>query len=93
MIVAGGSFVAGSRVTRSVVGRNVTIREGAFVEESIIMDRVTIGGGARLKRVIVDKNVIIPPDTVIDHEYETGASHYDTRPSGITIIPKGMRFD
>ena len=92
-IVAGGSFIVGSRVSNSVVGRNVTIREGAFVEDSIIMDRVTIGAGARLRRVIVDKNVIIPPDTTIDPETETGLSPYDTRPSGVTIIPKGMRFD
>ncbi|MBN1880855.1 MAG: glucose-1-phosphate adenylyltransferase [Deltaproteobacteria bacterium] len=92
-IIAGGSFIAGSRVANSVVGRNVTIKEGAIVEESIIMDRVTVGTDARLKRVIVDKNVIIPPETIIDPEIITGVSPYDTRPSGITIIPKGMRFD
>lgn len=92
-IVSGGSFIEGSRVVSSVVGRNVTIREGASVEDSIIMDRVTIGAGARLCRVIVDKNVIIPPDTIIDPETDAGVSQYDTRPSGITVIPKGMRFD
>jgi len=92
-IVSGGSFIEGSRVARSVVGRNVTIREGASVEDSIIMDRVTIGAGARLRRVIVDKNVIIPPNTIIDPETDAGVSPYDTHPSGITVIPKGMRFD
>ena len=92
-IVAGGSFIAGSRVSNSVVGRNVTINRGALVEESIIMDRVVIGEGAQLRRVIVDKNVTIPPDTIIAPETVAGASQYDTRPSGITIIPKGMRFD
>jgi len=92
-IISGGSFIVGSRVSDSVVGRNVTIEEGAFLEECVIMDRVTIGAGARLRRVIVDKNVTIPGNTTIDPESETGVSHYDTRPSGITIIPKGMRFD
>ncbi len=59
-IVADGCFLSGS-ARHSVLFRQVTIAEGAQVEDSIIMNNTVIGEGAYLKCVILDKDVTVRP--------------------------------
>ena len=57
-VVANGSVIEG-KVTNSVICRNVTIREGAIVKDSIILPGAYIGENAKLDHVVVDKYAII----------------------------------
>ena len=45
----------------SVLFRNVTICQGAEVEDCVIMNDSVVGEGAELKYVILDKNVTVTP--------------------------------
>ena len=45
----------------SVLFRQVSICEGAEVEDCIIMNDSVVGAGAKLKYVILDKNVTVTP--------------------------------
>ncbi len=74
-IISPGCIVAGGSVVRSVLSPGVLVGAGAEVEESILLPGVRIGERAVLRRVIVDENVVIPPDTVI------GTSDADRRHS------------
>ncbi len=57
-IVANGCFIEGT-VENSVLGRNVIIRKGAEVKNSVILPGAYIGEGAKLDHVIVDKKAIV----------------------------------
>jgi glucose-1-phosphate adenylyltransferase len=92
-IVSGGALIVGSRVTNSVIGRNVSIYEGSEIEESIIMDRVKIGSGARLKKVIIDKNVTIPEGMEIGLSREEDEKSFDVTGGGIVVVAKMTKFD
>ena len=92
-IVSGGALIVGSRVTNSVIGRNVSIYEGSEIEESIIMDRVKIGSGARLKKVIIDKNVTIPDGMEIGFSRADDEKAFDVTKGGIVVIAKMTKFD
>ncbi|MGA0982834.1 MAG: glucose-1-phosphate adenylyltransferase, partial [Ilumatobacteraceae bacterium] len=59
-LLSQGSIVSGSHVERSIISPRVFIDHDAHVTDSIIMEGVHIGAGARLNRCIVDKNVVIP---------------------------------
>ncbi len=76
-IVADGCILSGS-AKHSVLFRQVTIKEGAQVEDSIIMNDAVIGEGAMLKCVILDKDVTVRP----------GAKLIGT-PSSPVIIKRG----
>ena len=57
-LVADGNIIRGT-VKNSIIGRFVTVEEGATVENSIILQNVTIKSGAKLYGAIIDKNVTI----------------------------------
>jgi glucose-1-phosphate adenylyltransferase len=57
-LISDGCLIKGI-VKNSILGRNVTVEEGAIVENSILMQNTVVGAGAKLDRIIADKNVTI----------------------------------
>ncbi len=57
-IIADGCIISG-RILNSVLFRNVQIRAGAIVEDSIVMEGSVIEEGAKIVNCILDKNVTI----------------------------------
>lgn len=57
-VVSNGCTIEGT-VSNSILGRNVTIREGAVVKDCIVLPGAYIGEGAKLDHVVVDKYAII----------------------------------
>ena len=76
-LIADGCMLEG-KVEDSVLFRQVTIGEDAEVEDCIIMNDCVIGKGAKLKYVILDKDVTVTP----------GAKLYGTKEHPI-VIKKG----
>ena len=63
-LVADGCFLEGE-AEDSVLFRQVTIGQGAEVDNCVIMNDTVIGEGCNLKYVILDKNVTITPGTAL----------------------------
>ena len=76
-LIADGCMLEG-KVEESVLFRQVTVGEGAEVEDCIIMNDCVIGKDAKLKYVILDKEVTVTP----------GAKLYGTKEHPI-VIKKG----
>jgi glucose-1-phosphate adenylyltransferase len=53
------------------------------------MENVDIGRNCRIKRAIIDKDVVIPPETEIGYDMEEDKKRYHVTPSGIVVIAKG----
>ncbi|MBN1850203.1 MAG: glucose-1-phosphate adenylyltransferase [Deltaproteobacteria bacterium] len=87
-IVASGCIVSGI-VRNCVLSYNVTVRSWATVDESVILDNVTVGRYSRIKKAIVDKHNIIPPNTEIGFNPKEDAKHFTVTPRGIVVVPKG----
>jgi glucose-1-phosphate adenylyltransferase len=85
-----GSIVSGSHVERSIISPSVFIDHDAHVTDSILMEGVHVGAGARLRRCIVDKNVIIPDWARIGLEPEEDAARFTISPHGIVVVKKGQ---
>lgn len=90
-ILSSGAIVSGGRVFDSVLGRNVFIHSWSEVRDSILMDGVDIGRRCRIRRAIIDKNVHLPPDTVIGYDQEQDRKRFFVSDTGIVIIPKTPR--
>jgi glucose-1-phosphate adenylyltransferase len=91
-LVSEGCVISGGRIDRTICSPQVRINSFAHVEESILLDGVDVGRHARLRRVIVDKGVHIPPGTEVGYDPEADARRF-TVDGGITVVPKGYRFE
>jgi glucose-1-phosphate adenylyltransferase len=88
-IVSGGCILSGGLVRDSILSRNVRVHSGAEVEACVILDNCDVGRRARLRRVILDKNVRIPEDVEIGYDLEHDRKHYHVTESGLVVIGGG----
>ena len=93
-IVSAGSIISGGQVRRSILSPRVRVNSYAVVEDSILFEGVDVGRYCRIKRAIVDKDVKLPPYTVLgfDHEFDRRRGFLVTE-SGIVVVAKGESPD
>ena len=92
-IVSTGTIVSGGRIQRCVLSPRVRTNSYSYAFECILMEDVDIGRYAKLRRVIVDKGVKIPPRTQIGYDPEEDSRRFTITENGIVVVPKGYRFD
>jgi len=88
-LVAEGCIVSGGVIRNSVLFPQGRINSYSIVEQSILFDRVQVGRRARIRKAIIDKDVIIPPDTVIGYDVEQDRARFHVSDEGIVVVPKG----
>lgn len=91
-LVAGGSIVSGGRVQRSILAPNVRINSYCEVYDSMLMEGVNVGRYAKIKRAIIDKDVIIPQGMVIGYNLEEDRKKFSVTDSGIVVVAKGTEI-
>lgn len=88
-IVGAGTIISGALARDCVIGRNVRLHSFSQVEESIIMDSVTIERGCRVRRAIIDKEVTLPRGTEVGLDHDADRERgWTVTETGITVIPK-----
>ena len=87
--VCAGCITSGSTVRRSILGPLCKINSYSLVEDSILFENVTIGRHVQLKKVIIDKGVVIADGTRIGYDLEEDARRgYTVTESGIVVVPR-----
>ena len=88
-LVSPGCIVSGGAVLRSILSPKVRVNSYAAVEDSILFDGVEVGRYCRVRRAIIDKEVKLPPYTVLgydpDFDRERG---FTVTENGVVIVPK-----
>ena len=91
-IISQGSIVSGGRVRNSILSPEVRINSYSHVDECILMNGVDVGRHAKLRRVIVDKYVRIPPGIEIGYNPEEDRRRFTVTESGVVVIPRNACF-
>ncbi len=102
-LVAPGVRLRGSRIVRSLLSAGVMVDEAEITESVLFGGRIEyegnamtghtqIGRGARIRRCLVDKNVILPPGIEIGFDEDFDTRRGFTVKDGITIVPRNYRF-
>ena len=73
-------------VRNSVIGRGCHIHTGAVVENSVLFDNVDIGRHARVRNVILEKNVRVPADGRIGYDLEKDRKLHHVTERGIVVV-------
>jgi glucose-1-phosphate adenylyltransferase len=89
-IISGGCIVAGGTVSHSVLSPNVRVGPGSLVEDSVLLDYVSIGARAKIRKAIIDHEVSIPDDFVIGYDPEKDRERFTISPGGVVIVPRGI---
>jgi glucose-1-phosphate adenylyltransferase len=77
-------------VRRSLLFSNVNVHSYSSIEDSIIFPQVDIGRRCVIRKAIVDKGCIIPPDTHIGVDAEEDARRYHVSPDGVVLVTPEM---
>jgi glucose-1-phosphate adenylyltransferase len=85
-IVSPGCIISGGQVIRSVLSPEVRVNSYSQVEESVLFRGVDVGRHARLRRVIVEKDVRIPPFAEIGYDLERDARLFRVTPAGVVVV-------
>jgi len=93
-IVSGGCIVSGGQVRRSLLSPMVRVNSYAVVEGSILLEGVDVGRYCRIRNAIIDKDVKLPPYTVIgfDRDFDL-ARGFTVTEGGIVVVPKAETPD
>ena len=91
-LVSHGCIISGGYVEESVLSPLVHVHSRADVRQCVVMDEVDIGRGARIRRAIIDKRMLIPEGTVIGYDPEKDRARFTVSPGGIVVVPMGVRL-
>ena len=88
-IVSPGVIVSGGRVNRSVLAPFVRVNSYSEVEDSILMPRSIVGRYSRVRRAIIDSDVVLPENSRVGFDPgEDGRMGRVVTDSGITVVYK-----
>jgi glucose-1-phosphate adenylyltransferase len=88
-IVCPGCIVSGGHVRRSILSPHVRVNSYAVVEDSILFDGAEVGRYCRVRRAILDKDVKLPPYTVLGYDADFDRRRgFTVTEQGVVVVPK-----
>jgi glucose-1-phosphate adenylyltransferase len=89
-MVSGGCLISGAQVTNSLLFSNVKINSYSTLEQAVVLLNVDIGRYCRIKKAVLDKGCIIPPNTDIGYDLAADAERFHVSESGIVLVTPQM---
>jgi glucose-1-phosphate adenylyltransferase len=89
-LVSGGCIVSGASLRRSLLFTGVRINSYSSIEEAVVLPHVEIGRNVRLKKVVIDRGVIVPEGLVAGEDAELDAKRFRRTASGVCLITQPM---
>jgi glucose-1-phosphate adenylyltransferase len=85
-VISPGCIVSGSRIAGSVLCPNVRVHSFCTIDECILMPGVRVGRHARIRRAIIDRDVLIPRGALIGYNAEEDRRRHTVTDSGIVVV-------
>jgi glucose-1-phosphate adenylyltransferase len=84
-----GCIVSGSRVERSILSPGARVHSFCTIEDSILMQDVTVNRHARIRRAILDRDVVLPPGAVIGYDPVEDRRRHTVSEGGVVVVTPG----
>lgn len=93
-IISPGVVVSGGDVLGSILSPDTRVHSWSLVQDSVLLDGVTVHRHARVHKAILDKNVVVAEGATVGVDPELDRSRgFTVTDSGVTVVPKGARID
>ena len=89
-MVSDGCVISGASLHRSPLFTGVRIQSGAELRGAVVLPLASIGRGARLSNVIIDRDVNIPDGLVVGEDERRDAQRLRRTGKGICMITQQM---
>ncbi len=87
-VVSPGCVISGSAVRQSVLSQDVRVNSYSDVDSSLLFQHVVVGRHCKIRRAIIDRDVVIPDGTVIGYDQRDDRERYFVTPSGLTVVTR-----
>jgi glucose-1-phosphate adenylyltransferase len=88
-IVSSGCIVSGSNVHRCILSPNVRVHSFCDVQDTIVMPNAVINRHARIRRAIVDRDVVVPRGALIGYSPEEDRRRHTVSEGGVVVVSPG----
>jgi glucose-1-phosphate adenylyltransferase len=85
-VISAGCIISGSRVVGSVLCPNVRVHSFCSIDHSILMPGVRVGRHARMRRAIIDRDVLIPRGALIGFNPDEDRRRHTVTESGVVVV-------
>ena len=85
-LISPGCIVSGSRILGSILCPNVRVHSFCTIEGSILMPGVRVGRHARLRKAIVDRDVLIPRGAMIGYNPDEDRRRHTVTDDGVVVV-------
>jgi glucose-1-phosphate adenylyltransferase len=89
-LVCGGCIISGATVNESLLFTNVRANSYAQLTRVVALPDVDIGRHARLRNVVIDRHVKIPPNLVVGEDPAEDARRFRRSEGGVCLITQAM---
>ena len=85
-MISPGCIVSGSSVYGSVLCPNVRVHSFCQIEQCILMPGVRVGRHARIRRAIIDRDVLIPRGALIGYDADEDRRRHTVTDTGVVVV-------
>jgi glucose-1-phosphate adenylyltransferase len=85
-VISPGCIVSGSTVYGSVLCPNVRVHSFCHIEQCILMPGVRVGRHARIRRAIIDRDVLVPRGALIGYNPEEDRRRHTVTDAGVVVV-------
>jgi glucose-1-phosphate adenylyltransferase len=89
-LVSGGCIISGAHLNRSLLFTGVNVHSYSHLEGAVVQPYVDIGRSARLRNVVIDRGVVIPPGLVVGEDAALDAQRFRRTEKGTVLITQPM---
>lgn len=89
-MVSGGCIISGTEVRNSLLFTNVHTNSYAVLDQAVVLPSVVVNRHARLRKVVIDRGVIIPEGLVVGEDPQDDAKFFRVSQRGVTLITQSM---
>ena len=89
-MVSGGCIISGTEVRNSLLFTMVHTNSYAVLDHAVVLPYVTVHRHARLRRVVIDRGVVIPEGLVVGEDPAEDGRFFRVTENGITLITQDM---
>ncbi len=85
-VISSGCIISGSRVMGSILCPNVRVHSFCDIEQTILMPGVRVGRHARIRRAIIDRDVLVPRGALIGFDPEEDRRRHAVTDGGVVVV-------
>jgi len=89
-MVSGGCLISGAKVANSLLFSNVKVNSYSELDQAVVLPNVDIGRYCLIKKAVLDKGCIIPPNTNIGYNLAEDAKRFHVSENGIVLVTPQM---